>query len=182
MRYCDTITITCTSGAIGKYVFRVNDLYDPDVTGTGHQPLYRDSFASIYDFYVVTKSHSKITFSNTSAVPVHCGVTLEDDNTSSTSINVLMEQNTSKHKMLPPQTGSLSSHTFQIPFDSKKFLGWDPMASETAKTNWPNSPNVPVYMVLFIQPVDASTTATYYCNVEIDFEVYCTDLQTPTVS
>lgn len=33
--------------------WRMNSLFDPDLTGTGHQPLCRDLWASQYDYYAV---------------------------------------------------------------------------------------------------------------------------------
>ena len=33
--------------------FRMNSIYDPDYTGTGHQPYFRDMWSSQYDYYAV---------------------------------------------------------------------------------------------------------------------------------
>lgn len=35
------------------HLFRANGIFDPDVTGTGHQPLYRDQVADLYTNYTV---------------------------------------------------------------------------------------------------------------------------------
>lgn len=40
-----------SSGSI--QVFRANSIFDPDFTGTGHQPIFRDLWASQYDYYAV---------------------------------------------------------------------------------------------------------------------------------
>jgi len=34
-------------------LFRMNSIFDPDYTGTGHQPFFRDMWASQYDYYTV---------------------------------------------------------------------------------------------------------------------------------
>jgi len=182
MRYCDTVPITSTGGTLAKQIFRVNDCFDPDYTGTGHQPLYRDTFAAIYDFYVVPKARIKVTFANTSGTAAHCGIVLDDDVTSSTSYTVLLEQNNGKHHLLPPQTGSLSTHTFNITFDAQKMFGWDPTKVLSAKTLWSNTPSIVAALVCWAQPADLSSTATYYVSVEIDMDVMCCDLTTPTSS
>lgn len=57
MRYSDVISINATSGLIGTHVFRANGLYDPDLTGTGHQPLGFDQFMGVmYNHYCVLGS------------------------------------------------------------------------------------------------------------------------------
>lgn len=44
-------TFTGTSGAQAFYQFRPNNVFDPNYTGTGHQPMYRDQIATLYKYY-----------------------------------------------------------------------------------------------------------------------------------
>lgn len=58
LRYC-TQTISLNPGAAGapaQQLFAANGLYDPDITGTGHQPMGFDQFMVIYSTYTVTAS------------------------------------------------------------------------------------------------------------------------------
>lgn len=41
--YSEDVTVSSTTGVPGTYLFSTNDLYDPNVTGTGHQPRYFDT-------------------------------------------------------------------------------------------------------------------------------------------
>jgi len=59
-RYNTTFRLTSTAGGIKDYVFSANGMYDPDITSTGHQPMYFDQMGSIYDHYLVTNSRCKI--------------------------------------------------------------------------------------------------------------------------
>lgn len=52
------------SGVIPSYVFRGNDIYDPDFTGTGGQPLGFDQYITIYNKWTVMGSKCKVNFSN----------------------------------------------------------------------------------------------------------------------
>lgn len=55
--YHDIIPLTPpTAGVAQKYTFRANDMYDPDYTATGHQPMYRDDYALHYKNYTVMNS------------------------------------------------------------------------------------------------------------------------------
>lgn len=48
-------------------VFSHNSIFDPDVTGTGHQPRYYDQLAGIYDFYRVLGCKIKVNYIPTDA-------------------------------------------------------------------------------------------------------------------
>jgi len=47
---------TGVAGLAGQdiYQFKINSVYDPDLTSTGHQPMYRDQLYLIYKYCVVT--------------------------------------------------------------------------------------------------------------------------------
>jgi hypothetical protein len=53
LEYADIIHITAASPR-AAYSFRGNSCYDPDYTGTGHQPLYFDQNMTVYSKYKVT--------------------------------------------------------------------------------------------------------------------------------
>lgn len=44
------------SGVIQQYVFSANGIYDPNITGTGHQPLGFDTMMLYYEQYTVVSS------------------------------------------------------------------------------------------------------------------------------
>lgn len=73
LEYCDLFTLTINTnvngawGAAALQVFQ-SSLYDPDYTGTGHQPMYFDqlmSAAQIYSYYRVYGIGYHIEFVNT---------------------------------------------------------------------------------------------------------------------
>lgn len=64
LRYRTTHQNTTTAGAKYDYVFSGNNIFDPDTTGTGHQPLLFDTYASLYSNYVVHASKMKVTSNN----------------------------------------------------------------------------------------------------------------------
>lgn len=56
MRYVEEITINSLTGLMGTHVFSANSIYDPNVTGAGHQPMGHDTWATLYNHYVVLGS------------------------------------------------------------------------------------------------------------------------------
>ena len=67
LTYTDALNLTVVgNGGYALYTFRTNSIYDPDYTGTGHQPLMRDLWASQYDYYTVLACHYHIELYNCS--------------------------------------------------------------------------------------------------------------------
>ena len=52
-KYCDNVSVSGSAGIPFKYQFSCNGLYDPNITGTGHQPMYFDQVTPIYNQYRV---------------------------------------------------------------------------------------------------------------------------------
>lgn len=54
MKYVTTVDLEPPSAGLSKiHWFRGNSIYDPDITGTGHQPLGHDEAAVLYERYRV---------------------------------------------------------------------------------------------------------------------------------
>lgn len=80
-RYVTSRIITPGSGAvIGQHTFGANDIYDPDKTGVGHQPMFVDQICAMgWDFWFVLRSRIKVTAiypTNTETVGMYIGVIL----------------------------------------------------------------------------------------------------------
>lgn len=63
LKYVDTVSLTPGTGKAGfvGHRFTCNGLYDPDISAFGHQPRGHDQLAAIYNRYLVTGSHIKVT-------------------------------------------------------------------------------------------------------------------------
>ena len=84
LRYVDVITIDPGAAATASHVFRANSLFDPDATGTGHQPLMFDEYAELYGEYRVLSSKITITpmvDDSSNILPVFYGVFGDKDAT-----------------------------------------------------------------------------------------------------
>lgn len=66
LRYSDMLSITTPAIANTPtgYVFQTS-LFDPDLTGVGHQPMWRDQMATLYNRYRVHGLSYKLSFKNT---------------------------------------------------------------------------------------------------------------------
>lgn len=67
LKYCSFISRTLSGGIGSSNLYRLNSIFDPDLTGTGTQPYGRDTYAAIYNRYRVFAVAYKVTFSHTGA-------------------------------------------------------------------------------------------------------------------
>lgn len=60
--YCDTKTIAPGTGS-AYHVYRLNNCFDPDFTGVGHQPAFWDRWTALYENYKVIATKWTVTWS-----------------------------------------------------------------------------------------------------------------------
>jgi len=101
--YSEQVNITIPSAASSSYTFTANGLYDPNVTGLGHQPAGFDQLMLLYGRYCVEKAVITIQVSqeSTSNYNSLVGVTVSTDLISTTDYrryteNALCTQDTMK--------------------------------------------------------------------------------------
>jgi len=91
LRYSTNALLVATSGAVASYVFRANDLFDPDFTGTGHQPMGFDQLMVWYNHFCVVEARIIAIFRNTAAVTGTCCVRVDGASAPITVIDRIIE-------------------------------------------------------------------------------------------
>jgi len=61
-KYRETFHLTASSGASASYIFSCNGMFDPNITGTGHQPMFFDNMAALYDHYTVLNARITVVY------------------------------------------------------------------------------------------------------------------------
>jgi len=125
LRYVDSVVINAGAGAAVNHFFSANGLFDPDVSGTGHQPLAFDQYIAMYDHYKVLSSKMTIhplanpsasTADNQQIITIY----LDDDTTSIVNMNNMIEQGQTSYMVVnsgasaPPKglSRTFNSNTF----------------------------------------------------------------------
>lgn len=171
LRYCTSISLVASAGASAIYVFSANSLFDPDVTGVGHQPMYRDQYAALYENYVVLGSKITVEFVNhntgSGSVVSLCG---DNDTTIVSALDTRSEQSNCITSAMAPA----SKHTLFMTFSPEKHLGTtDTDAGITAVGSSPS--NQWFYGVAACH-IDSTSSLTTYARVEIEYTVKFTEL------
>lgn len=74
-------TLSGGVGAVPTNFYSANGLFDPDFTGTGHQPMGFDQMMALYEQATVLRAHIKVTFAS-AGEHARVGVYLNPDTTS----------------------------------------------------------------------------------------------------
>lgn len=92
--YHDVVTFPAGAGAgfVSKYTFRSNGMFDPDVTGGGHQPMFRDEMVSKYNYYTVIAAYLKLAFNPVDTMPQMISTTVNQDDSLAVNPSTTMEQ------------------------------------------------------------------------------------------
>lgn len=93
-KYVDTITIPAAGGpgVLQYWQFRANSMYDPDFSGVGHQPMFRDEMAAQYTYYTVLRSNIQVVVPPEQTTKMNYLLYVDDDSSVTGSVNTLLEQ------------------------------------------------------------------------------------------
>jgi hypothetical protein len=106
LKYCDLISMTeASAGAGSSQIYRLHDVYDPDFTATGHQPLYFDQLCTStgpYMGFVVLRSKFRLRICNTGSTPILLTVSVVPYTTIPANRLLATERVATWTHMLPP--------------------------------------------------------------------------------
>jgi hypothetical protein len=100
LRYATNLTLAGSSGVMASHVFAANGLFDPDVTGTGHQPMGFDQLILSYNHYTVTEARLVATFHNNAASTPCISLKVDGSATPITVADQLIEWGLNEHSVL----------------------------------------------------------------------------------
>jgi len=89
--YDDGFELTDSAGLLKTWYFRANDAYDPDASGTGHQPAGFDQAMLLFEQFCVYSARLSVSFISNSNAAMRVGVFLSPDTTNPGSVAELME-------------------------------------------------------------------------------------------
>lgn len=167
-KYGDIYNIA--SGATGvsnAHVFSCNGLYDPDITGVGHQPRGFDQIMALYDHYTVIASKIKVQYwirpAQTGQAAV--GISVQDDNTVFTDYRDYMESPNNVTIQLSPDGDRSKTLVSQI--NPNKFLGRSkPLADSQLKGSSTGNPTEQCYFHVWVTSSTEATSVDAVVEIE----------------
>lgn len=181
LKYC-TNSSTSAVPSWSDNVWNVNSLYDPDSSGTGHQPRFFDQLAAIYGRYRVVRAHFHLTLRQRAAHGIMAN--LIPANTSALFTSALSQELTRagetritssnapplliRKTILPNAIAGVSLETY---------LADDRFAAQVTA-----SPAEVICAHQFVQSLDGTTSIDYEWSIQILYDCEFFDLIDPSSS
>lgn len=183
-RYCDTFGLDSTSGTLGIVRFACNGMFDPDLTGVGHQPYYFDQLGALYNHYHVIGSKIKVTVvaaTPTSVVrPVNVCLCRNDDSIPYNTTIAMRERNEAQFGMLQPTADSKVS--LMMDWSAKKMFGGGIMANDSLKGTTSANPSELTEYHLCVETVDQVSTSSLTVQLVIEYIAIWNELKDVSIS
>jgi len=177
-KYREQITLSPTAGAMASYNFSANSMYDPNLTGTGHQPMYFDQMAALYDHFVVNSATIKVTFvpKTQQNFAISCAVFENDDGSlAPTSVDFVGEQTSGSVVIIPPN--SSDAVIMRRTYKPRKIWGADPMALAAQQGSAAASPTESTVWSIVSQNHTSGATADVFVWVDIVYNATWTEVK-----
>jgi len=176
LRYFETVTLNSTSGAVGSYVFSTNGLYDPNITGTGHQPAGFDQMMLSYEHYTVLRSRMQAIYhNNTSGAAPTAAVSVNASSTAITDIAQIMEAGFAQVEHLSYNNGTMGIKKIEIGCEISKFHGLrDLLDNDDYRGSISANPAEQSYYILQLWDTELVTNSSAV-DVLIEYEAVFTE-------
>lgn len=184
LSYTELVSVNVTAGTAGlSYAWVANGLYDPNRTGTGHQPLYFDQLIALYNHYTVLRSRISVTIGYPTVVGVNSivgSLYLDDDNTGKPDALQAAEMPFAKSVMWKPAVDP--QPTLYASFDAAKVFGGSPASNDNLYGTASSNPSE--VSQFFVQTWDNTLTGATAVQlyVKLEFDVLWDELTTIAVS
>lgn len=111
-------------GTVASYVFAANGVYDPNITGVGHQPRGFDQLMTLYDHCTVIGMKAVIQGSNRdSQYANYMAARIMDSKDTTVTPTDILENRFVKYRLLSNRNGGANNKTIILKCNPNKFLG-----------------------------------------------------------
>lgn len=128
MRYSTNFQLTSTSGAVASYVFAANGLFDPDITGTGHQPMGFDQMMQFFSHYTVIRAKLILVANHASTTPMQVVLRYDAAATPLTVIERILENGGNVYAHIDSTGTDNAQKEISLTCDIAKLQGVNPGA------------------------------------------------------
>lgn len=177
LRWTHMVSLNPTTVALATNVYRLNNIYDPDLTGVGTQPMGFDQYANFYAHYEVQAVNMRLTFAGTTTggtTASLCGYRLQRSSGAPSNREEAMQASDSEYRVLN-SAGSPEPITLRKYANIRKSLGIQPgQETRDLSAEVTAGPLETLYMSVWTGNADPDGTQDpqeIHCIVDISFLV-----------
>lgn len=176
--YEHQLALNSTGGILSRYVFSANGVYDPNITGTGHQPMGFDQMMLFYEQAVCFRSRIRVNFACASATDGRVAIGLFPDTSAPASVSEFMENGLVVTDVVNGTGANASVHHFkslELTCDVAKYFGRSKkelISSPEFYCTTAANPTEQVYFQVCQWNPSAATDINSFFDVIISYDVY----------
>lgn len=161
-----------TAGTAASYVFSANGLFDPNITGAGHQPNGFDQLMAIYAEYTVLNASIKVNFVNSdSTALILCGITQQNQSTTDLDPRVYMESGSCVWAVADRLGSGDGVKTLTSKINMSKMANQDVLNEAGWNGTVAANPPFQKYFIIWVSDLSTGDPGGTLVTVQIDYDV-----------
>lgn len=178
------ITLVSVGTNPGTHIFSLNSLFDPDLTGGGHQPRGFDQIMTMYDHYTVINTKVRIdAHNNETNRGAYIVATLRDNNISASNYTDYTESLNSQWKILGIESSGSADKVLALNINPNQFLGRShPLSDPDLKGGITSAPKEEAFVHISAMGIDQFTACSVNVMVTLSYTVIFTEPKQPVQS
>lgn len=178
LKYVGQHEITSTTGAVGVFRYSCNGLFDPNITGTGHQPMYFDNLMAIYRHYTVIGSKITVRMIPVTSTqgPAGAAVFINDDTSLAVNSLLAASEQSSGTKTVLFAVGQSSPQVLTKTWSAKQTFGGSVLGNDQLQGTVSANPPEQSYYDIVYQDFGAATSKVHVI-VELEYTAVFDELQ-----
>lgn len=182
LKYTDLYSFTAAPNPSAQ-VWKINSLFDPDLTGTGHQPQGFDQWSAFYNTYQVYGAKVDLEIANdTASASVQCVMAMSDTNSSAYNVLDTTELKWTKYKIVGPASATNKTR-MSMYMSIKKIHGFNDISEvESTSANITGDPTDLAFCWFKCQSMDILTNVKLFVRATITFYAVFSEQKNPAES
>lgn len=179
LQYSDVVQLQASAGTPGLWQFRMNSLFDPDFTGTGHQPKWFDQLAAVYFRYRVKGAKITAKFIPNQIAdaeandrgPYIVGITTSaSSGFGASNYAALLENPNTTSAIVVDKQGANNMKELCATYSPKRDLDLDPMDA-ALQSDVTTNPGTGFFATVWALDMSELAAQDVACQIDIEFSV-----------
>ncbi len=174
LTYSESVVVPGTAAGVANgYIFAANGLYDPNISGTGHQPMGFDQMIAYYNHYVVVNARIRVIVQSQVTSGIMTGLLVSGDNTLTTDATNLVENGEISCYWLAGKNAQGAAVEMNRKLNIFRFEGVDDgLDDPTLRGTATSNPTELAFFHIMIWDPTASVVPSAYATVIIEYDTW----------